>query len=298
MANSHLTGNHTTHTVSDYLKDYTLITKSLEALTAGGYIAEELFTGGFNAQGGGIQYMESVNKYVDVDADPEDFAVAEGSAPHQVYSSDVGPQRAPTKKYYIEGWVTYEEERWNQLGALARLLKRMSNTMVRELDTIVMNMLRTNNKIRNYTCLGAWATPTYANLYDDIIEANAMVENEVTAGDVYNANTLVISKNTHTKILRNTSVRDLFGERPDNPRFTGEMERIAGLNMLVTPYMADDMAFILEKGAIGGIADEEPFQVKPIEDDKRREKYFIRIKRRTVAFLSDPGAIVRLDITP
>lgn len=296
--NAHISSNQTTHTVEDYLKQPTLIQKALEVVGERQFISESLFTKGFSAQGGAVAYQESVNQYMDEGmVENEDFAIAEGQEFHQTYMTEVGPQIQRVRKYAIETWITFEDERRNQLGVLSRASTRMMNTMVKHLDGNTMNMLRTNSKIRDYDAANPWSTVTATTLYDDIIEATGMVENEKTAGGTYVADTLVISNNTYIKLLRNRDIRDLFGERDDNPLFAGEMETIAGLRIMKTPYLADDKAFILDIGEIGGIADEEPLQLKPPERDESRERIFLRAKRLTVAFLTDPGAIVRIDIT-
>lgn len=299
--NQHFSNNQTTHTVSDFLKDPTMIRDVLAVVAQRNFITESLFTPGFSAEGGAIAYHESVNQYTEEGTVAnEDFAIAEGAEFHQVYASDVGPQIQRVKKYAIEAWITFEDERRNNLGVLPRLTTRMMNTMVKHLDTVTLNMLLTNTKIRNKTAAGAWATPTYAGLYDDILQTVGMINNEVTAGGSYKADTLVASYNTYANIIRNTSLRDLYiaAGRDDNPYFSGQMGSIAGLDVLWSPHMSDDFVFILNKGEIGGIADEEPLQMKPLEKDESRERYTLRAKRLTVAFLSDPGAIVRVDITP
>ncbi len=300
--NHHVSSNKTEHTVRDFIANPTMIKQALEIATANGFIAESLFTQGYTAAGDAVAYHVSQNKFVNEDADnAEDFAVAEGQEPHQVYQSDTGPETARVKKYYIEGWVTYEEEELNQLGALKRLTTRMRNTMVKKLDGAAMNMLLTNSKIRNYTTGGAWATPTYTGIWDDLLNIQAMINTERLAGGDYRADTLACSENTFNNLLRNQGIREMFKEQDraaQAPYYTGTMGSLGALTILTTDHMSDDFVFVLDKGEIGGIADARPLTLKPIEDDQRRERYFIRMVRRTVAFLTDPGAIVRVDITP
>lgn len=299
VVNAHFSNNTTTHTVSDFLRDPTLIEQSLAVVAQRQFITESLFAGGFNAPGGAIAYHESVNQYMEEgEGDDEDFAIAEGSEFHQVYMQDTGPQVEHVRKYGIEGWVTFEDERRNNLGQLARMTTRMMNTMVKNLDSQTLRMLLTNSKIRPYDTLGGWHTVSYSGLYDDILATAAMVNNEKTAGGTFQADTLVVSYNTYTRMIRNTSIRDLYikAGKDDNPYFTNQMGSIADLDVLYSPFMSDDYAFVLDKGEIGGVADEEALQMKPLEKDESRERYMLRAKRLTVAFLSDPGAIIRLDI--
>lgn len=300
--NSHFSGNQTVTppTVGDFIKDPTMIRDVLAVVAQRNFITESLFTPGFSADGGAIAYHESVNQYTEEGmVDNEDFAIAEGAEFHQVYQFDTGPQVQRVKKYGIEGWITFEDERRNNLGVIPRLTTRMMNTMVKHLDTVTLNMLLANSKIRDYNTLGSWGTPSYAGLYDDILNMVGMVNNEQTAGGQYSADTLVCSYNTYANIIRNTSLRDLYiaaGKGADF-YFNGQMGEIAGIDILWSQHMPDNRVFILDKGEIGGIADEEPLQMKPLEKDESRERYTLRAKRTTVAFLSDPGAIVRADIT-
>jgi len=297
--NAHISSNQTEHTVKDYIKQPQLIEQALTVVSERLFLAESLFTKGYNAQGGGVAYQESVNKYVDEDADPnEDFAIAEGEEFHQVYMSDVGPQRAGVRKYAIEGWITFEDEDRNQLGTLSRLTTRMMNTMVKHLDGVTLNMLLTNSKIQTINAGAAWGSLATASIWSDLFLTRQKIEDEELSGGVYVADTLVISNNTYGNLMMNQEIREMFGERDDNPVFVGSMEEIAGLRIMKSPYMSDDFAFVMQKGALGGIADEVPLTLKPPERDESRERIFLRAKRLTVAFLTDPGSIRRLDITP
>jgi hypothetical protein len=201
------------------------------------------------------------------------------------------------KKFGIETWITFEDIRRNQLGVLARATSRMMNTMVKHFDRRTMTYLKTHAGIRPHASVSDWNTTTAATVYDDLLLAKAMVADEKAAGGTYNADTLVISNNVHSKLLRNTALRDLFKDSPEsgkNAYFTGNMEIIAGLQIMRTPYLDDDTAFVLQRGEIGGIADEEPLQMKPPERNEAKEVVFLRCKRLTVPFLTDPGAIVKI----
>lgn len=297
MPNAHVSTEMSTHSVATYLKNYTLIEKSLQVLTERNFITESLFTQGYNAEGGGITYHRSLGKYMDEDQNnDDDFEIQEGSEFHQVYMTDVGPQIEKVKKFGIETWITFEDVRRNQLGVLARATTRMMNTMVKHFDRRTMSMLRTHASIRNYTAGSDWDLTTASTVYDDILVAKAMVADEVAAGGTYEADTLVVSSNIYAKLVRNTSLKDLLKDRPENPYFRGTMESLAGLNIMKTPHMPDSVAFVLAKGEIGGIADEEGLQMKPPEKNEAKEVWYLRCKRLTVPFLTDPGAIVRIAI--
>jgi hypothetical protein len=280
--------------VADYLKEPTIIKKTLTLAGRGKFLAESLFTGGYSAQGGAVSYQESTYPYMEESKNEpnENFAISEGGDFHTVYMEDVGPQVAKVRKYGIESYVTYEDERRNQLGVLARATTRMLNTMVKHLDGVTMTMLTTNPAIRTFATVN-WNDPTSIGIWDDILEATNMIEDEDTAGGVYSPDTLVVSNHTYNRLRQNADIRDLFGERDDNPVFKGSMEELAGLRIMKSQYVAKNTAFALQLGEIGGIADEEPLQMKPVERVERNERIYLRSKRTTIAFLTDPGAIVK-----
>lgn len=285
-------GDTAARTVKDFIKQPQLIQKALEEVTQNEFIAESLFQGGYSAEGGAVSYMESPNRFME-DADGEDLAIAEASEYPELFQHDK-LETARVRKYALASYVTFEAVERNQLGLLARAVTRMRNTMVQAVDANVLNMLRNNSKIGRYTAAGAWG-PSATTIFDDIFEAVALVEDVRQSGGTYTADTLVVSNSTYTKLLRNKEVREAMRDsRPNNqnaPEYSGSVGQLGGLSILRSPWMFDDVAFVLQRGAIGGIADEVPLTVKPVERDEARDIYWLRAKRLTVAFVTDPGAI-------
>jgi hypothetical protein len=301
-AEGHFSNQHgNAPTVKQYLKEPTLIRDAINDLSADQFITESLFTQGYNAQGGAVKYMQdAVKKYVEEGYDPgEDFSIAEGTEFHQVYQTEPAEVVERVKKYAIEGWITYEDEDRNQLGSLARLTQRMMNTMVKYFDSTALNMLATNSSVQTLNRTGRWDTTTTTTIIDDIMVAADMLGDEtLTGGESYNANTLVVSRKTYTFLRRNKEIQNMFdsddGPSPQDLRFGGQLASLAGIPLLVSPFMRNDMAFVLERGTIGGIADEVPLTLLPIERVARFERIYVRAKRLTVAFLTDPKAMVRI----
>jgi hypothetical protein len=303
-AEGHISSNHgPAITVTEFLKDPTIIRDAINDLAPDTFITETLFAGPVAAPGGAVKYRENVSKYVleaaDIDDNSADFAISEGSRFHQVYQEEPAEVIARTRKYGVEGWVTFEEESRNDLPVMQRLTRRITNTMAKYFDKAALNKLATDVNIASLATPtnGSWWLPSYTGIVDDIMEAVDQVEDEATAGTVYNANTLVVSKRTYNMMRRNVALQELF-EKPDTNagdlRFGGAIASLAGIDILYSRWMLDDMAFVLERGGIGTIADEVPFTVKPVERDEAREINIIRAKRLSVAVLTDPKAIVRL----
>ncbi len=305
-AEGHVSSNHGPQvTVAQFLKDPTLIRDAINDLTPDLFITESLFAGPVSAPGGAVKYRENVDKYVleaaDITDNSADFAIDEGSRFHQVYQEEPNEVIARTRKYGVEGWVTFEEESRNDLPVMQRLTKRITNTMAKYFDKAALNRLATDANIFDDAAADNWYDTASLTILDDIMAAVDRVEDEDIAGTVYNANTLVISKKTYNALRRNKALQELWEVQSGRAatdtqdlRFGGAINRLGGVDVLTTRWMRDDMAFVLERGGIGTIADEVPLTVKPVERDEGREISIVRVKRLSVAVVTDPKAIVRI----
>lgn len=297
MTTGHMSGNYGTITVKQFLKEPTLIRDAINQLAADKFITESLFTQGYNAQGGAIKYMQQRKKYVEeMDDENQDFSIDEGTEFHQVYQTEPGEVIESVRKHAIEGWVTFEDESRNNLGALASLTQRMVNSMQKYFDKSALNRLAADGNVQVLNRTANWHVTTTTTILDDIMNAADMAADEsLTGSESYDVDALVVSRRTYGYLRRNSSIQDLF-EKGDqrSPKFGGELANLAGIPVLVSPWMRNDMAFALQRGTIGGIADEVPLTVKPVERDEATERIYVRIKRLTVAFLTDPKALVRI----
>lgn len=291
----HFSGNKAERTVKDFLKQPELIQEAIEQLGENEFLAESLFRGGWNAMGGQVAYMESRNRFMD-DTENENLAIAEGSEFPEFYQSEE-QQRANTNKYALSTWITFEDEWRNQLGALADAAVRIKNTMVRQIDGITHQVIRNHPRIEAVPATGAtgWS-PDSTTIFDDIFLAQEALEEPNNSGDVYTADTLLVSNRTYTNLLRNSDIRQSREELPPNyqPVFSGDMGMLAGLRILKSPNMTDNDAYVMQRGMLGGIADEIPFMLKPPERNEGNERIYLRAKRHTVAFVTNPGSILKI----
>lgn len=289
----HYSNNYPARTVKDFVKQPRLIERAVSKQVQQWFIGEQLFNTNYNAQGGAVSYQESVNQFTD-DHDSEDLAIAEGSEYPMVYQSDQ-QQIERTQKFAVSGMLTFEAEEHNQLGELARLTTRMSNTVVEYFDSWIFKMLSNNSKVRSHVAPARWDVPTTTSIINDIITAVNMVEDRQN-DEVYTANLIVMNRNLATQLVLNEAIQKMYERMPANerPEFGGEIGKLAGLRIMQSPYVPAGEVYVMEKGTIGGIADEWPWKMKPLERDEARDRYILRGRRRTAAFLTDPNAIVKI----
>lgn len=289
----HYSNNYPNMTVKEFVKQPRLIERAVDKQVQQWFVGEELLDSGYTAAGGAVSYQEAVSQFTD-DHDAEDFAIAEGTEYPVVYQSDK-QEIERTQKFAIEGHLTFEAEEHNQLGELRRLTTRMSNTITSAFDTQVFNMLKNNSKIRQIVAANPWDVPTSTTVLQDIIEAKNLVQDK-SLDIVYRANTIVINENLMNTLHLNEMIQKLYQEYSENkrPEFGAEIGGLAGLNIIQSPYVPDNEVYIMEKGRIGGIADEWPWQMKPLEKDESNDRYILRGRRRTAMFLTDHYALVRI----
>ncbi len=289
-------------TVQAFLKDPTLIRDSFnDLIEKRPFIGESLFTRGYSAEGGAIKYREAAKKYVEeFEADSnEDFSIAEGTEFHNVSQTEPGEVIERVRKYAIEGWVTFEDRDRNNIGAFARLQRRMLNTMERYFDQAAFAKLRNATGPQDLTRANRWDVTSTTTIIDDILNATEMLTDfSLTGGQIYGSPELLIGRSTYTALRRNIGLQDMwetYDMQGQDPRLGGKISTLAGIPVTVSDWMYNDKAFLLERGTIGGIADEVPLTVKPLETDEGTERIVIRIKRLTVMFLTDPKALVRIN---
>jgi hypothetical protein len=80
-----------------------------------------------------------------------------------------------------------------------------------------------------------------------------------------------------------------------NPLYTGTLEaQLVGLRVLTSRFMADDVAWVLERKTVGGYSDEYPLQVEPLYPDKPRQVWRTDITRRTAIYIDQPKAACKI----
>lgn len=289
----HYSNNYPARTVRDFVKQPKLIERAVDTSVQKWFIGEQLLDSGYNAQGGAVSYQEAVAQFTD-DHGSEDLAIAEGAEYPLVYQSDK-QEIERTQKFAISGILTFEAEEHNQIGELRRLTTRMANTVVSYFDTAVFDMLRTNSRIRQIVAAAPWDVPTTSGVINEIITAVNMVQDR-QLDTVYRADAIVMNEQLVNQLKLNAQIQDLYKEESmsSRPEFGGQVGTLAGLTILQSPYVPRNEAYVLEKGRIGGIADEWPWKMKPLERDEARDRYVLRGRRRSAMFLTDHNAIVRI----
>lgn len=296
----HVSSNKRTKTVKDFLREPRYIAKAIEVDTESEMLSSFVLNTNYNAEGGTVGFDKAPSKYP-VEED-EDLSIAEGANYPEVHMDDERLTKE-VEKFARKMYVTFEDERRNQAGPLQRGIRRMRNLMIRGIDKMAINVLDTDAEILvvqnadlvGAATLGVWESATAEDILNYIFTAKKMVasEEETYGGISYNPNTLLLGEDLATILMLKKDIRDAIVDE-ENVVYNGTLGRLAGLTIATSPYMLPDEAWVLERGSVGGLADEMPLTVKPPRRDEDRDRHILQVFRHTTAFVTDPGAMAKI----
>jgi hypothetical protein len=182
-----------------------------------------------------------------------------------------------------------------------RSLRKLVNSIIKQVDGITMSGI-SSAVTASVTATGSgaarWgqaASATRTMLFD-ILSAKAAIFG-LNLG--YKPDTLVVNDMGYAFMMSDTVITNaLQRETRESPVYTGEMEVIGGLAILVTPWINDP--YVLDSTQLGGMADEMDgapgyamdqlaVQVKSIRLDSN-DAWDLQGRRKTVPIVQEPGA--------
>lgn len=292
-------------TISRFLSSPAAIARRLRDFNDLRFVSDQLLTGRYTSSGGAVQYEQSEPFVTD--------RTVESVAPGSVYPyahMPVGTAAiAAIQKWGQKTLLTDEEIVRNayQGSAADRALRKVVNSTISQVDAITMSAVSAAvTAVFNVTTTGGgvWTgvTPTFLR---DILRAKALVLG-LNLG--YRPDTLALNDLAYAYLMSDEKFTNaLSRELTTNPVYTGEIERIAGLTIVVSPAIPAGTAYVLDSTQLGGMADEVDgapgyavadlaVQVKSIRKDDQ-DAWDLQGRRKTVPVVQEPGAAVKLTNT-
>jgi len=182
-----------------------------------------------------------------------------------------------------------------------RCLRKLVNSIIKQVDGVTMSAMAsavTQNVAAAGTGALRWgqaASATRTMLFD-ILSAKAAIYG-LNLG--YKPDTFVINDIGYALMMSDTIITNaLQRETRSSPVYTGEMDVIGGLGIIVTPNILDP--YVLDSTQLGGMADEMDgapgyamdqlaVQVKSIRLDSN-DAWDLQGRRKTVPIVQEPGA--------
>lgn len=283
--------------ISRFLQSPTAIARRLRDYTDLRFVADQLLTQRFRSQGGAVLY-EMTEPFV---SDRTAEAVSAGSEyPYANLPTGTGAVAA-IQKWGQKVLLTDEEIARNVYAGAAvdRQMRKVVNTIISQVDGIAMSAISSAVTATQAGTDWSGATPTFLR---DILKGKAKI---LTLNLGYHPDTLVVNDNQYAFMMSDTVITNAWRrETTDNPVYTGTVEMVAGLHIVVSPAIVAGTAYVLDSTALGGMADEVDgapgyavadlaVQIKSIRKDEN-DAWDLQGRRKTVPVVQEPGAAVKL----
>ncbi|MGP3914309.1 phage major capsid protein [Nonomuraea sp. 10N515B] len=287
-------------TISRFLNSPTALQRRLRTFRDLRFVSDRLLTQRFRTSGGAVLY-EMSEPFV---TDRAVTAVGAGSEYPSANLPTGTAGIAAVSKWGQKVPITDEEITRNVYGGAAvdRNLRKVVNSIIKQVDSVTMSAIgsavtQTFDVTASAGVAWTGATPT---ILRDILEAKAVV---VGLNLGYMPDTLALNDTAYAIVMSDEKITNaLRRETMDSPVYTGEVEVIAGLRIVVSPAITTPT--VLDSTQLGGMADEQAnapgyamsdlaVQVKSIRVDSA-DKWDLQGRRLTVPVVQEPGAAVEL----
>lgn len=277
-------------TISRFLNTPTLVQRYLRTVAQNRFIGDVLLPNAVPANGGAVLYEQTESIFPDRAAE----AVAPGTR-FPTSTVGTGPAAiAAVKKWGLQAIVTDEAVRRLLRNPVDRALTKLVNGVVQQFDTVCLAAIA-GASIQTFSVPTAWATST--RILRDILLSKAKI---LKLNQGYVPDTLVMDDDTFALMMSDTNVTNaLRRETTDGPVYTGNLGRIAGLDVLTTPNLPTaGKVYVLDRTQVGGTGNEKPLTSSSIREEDGPsvvEGWVLRAQRIAVPFVQEPNAVVRLD---
>ena len=289
-----LTGD--TLSISRFLQNPAQIQRRLRTFRELRFISDQLLTQRFRSQGGAVLYEQSESQLTNRDVEQ----VAPGSAYPYADTGTSTAAIAAIQKWGQKVLLTEEEILRNVYAGAAvdRKLRKVVNTIIKQIDGVTMSAI-SSAVTQTSGVVQAWngAAPQFLR---DILLAKAVV---VGQNQGYMPDTLAINDAQYAYMMSDDKVTNARQrETRDNPIYSGEVEVVAGLVIVVSPSITTPI--VLDSTQLGGMADETDampgyavsdlaVQVKAIAHEDS-DSWDLQGRRKTVPVVQEPGAAVEI----
>jgi hypothetical protein len=291
-----------TLSISRFLQSPAAIQRRLRDYKDLRFVADQILTQRFRSSGGAVLY-EQTEPFV---SDRAVESVAAGSEYPYANLPTGTAAVAAIQKWGQKVLLTDEEIARNIYAGAAvdRQMRKVVNSVIKQVDGVAMSAV-TSAVTQTFDVTanggGVWtgATP---KILRDILQAKAVI---VATNLGYAPDTLLVNDTQYAFLMTDTNITNAWRrEVTDNPVYTGMVERIAGLTIVVSPAITSTNCFVLDSQSLGGMADETDgapgyavadlaVQIKSIRKDEQ-DAWDLQGRRKTVPVVQEPAAAVKL----
>jgi hypothetical protein len=284
-------------TISRFLQSPAAIRRRLRDYKDLRFVADQLLTQRFRSQGGAVMYEMSEPFVTDRTVE----AVGPGST-YPYASLPTGTAAiAAVQKWGQKVLLTDEEIERNMYGgqAVDRALRKTVNSIIKQVDGLAMAAIA--SAVTQTSAAGtAWNAGSGTTILLNILKAKAVI---VGLNLGYKPDTIAVNDTEYAYMMADPIITNAWRrETTDNPVYSGEVQTVAGLNIVVSPAITNPV--VLDSNQLGGMADEMDgapgygmsdlaVQIKSIRKDGN-DSWDLQARRKTVPVVQEPGAGVTI----
>lgn len=288
-------------TVSDLIKAPTLIPERVLHLMLNMFLADFILRPAGSVPSGVLIYRESEPLFADGDAEVvEEF----GEIPLITTSRGVR-KVAKTVKRALGILVSQEMLDREAMDEVNKQITKVTNTMIRTWNKVFLDLFLTNPGIATMAVAAPW-TGTSSKVRKDLALGKVAVSNADTdtsngTGESklgFEPDTLIVNIATAATFEYSDDINKPYvGNIADeSPQYRGTLPReFAGLRIMKSFQVPANKAILLQRGIVGGIADERALHGTPLTlQSDNTETYRSNIIRRSAMFVDQPQAAIVL----
>lgn len=290
-------------TISRFLQSPTQIRRRLRDYRDLRFVSDQILTQRFRTSGGAAVYELSEPFVTDRPVE----AVGPGSEYPYANMPTGTAGLAAVSKWGQKVKVTDDEIARNVYAGqtVDRALRKVVNSIIKQVDGITMSAI-TSTVTQTTTATAAWTSAATRTIMQDILLAKAKVVGQNLG---YNPDTLLLDDNHYAYLMSDQNITNaLRRETTDNPIYTGQIEEVLGLTIIVSPniggFGTPGQPFVLDSTQLGGMADELDgapgyamdqlaVQVKSIRLESN-DAWDMQGRRKTVPIVQEPGAACQI----
>jgi hypothetical protein len=284
-------------TISRFLSSPTQIRRRLRDYQDLRFVSDQLLTQRFRTSGGAALYEQSEPFVTDRSVE----AVASG-AEYPFAQMPTGTAAiASVAKWGQKVRVTDDEIARNVYAGqtVDRALRKLVNSIIKQVDGVTMSALASN--VTQTSAITASWSSTSATIMRDLLFAKAKIVGQNLG---YKPDTVVMDDTRYAYLMSDPVITNaLKRETSDNPIYTGTIESVVGLTIIVTGVTLTS-PYVLDSAQLGGMADELDgapgyamdqlaVQVKSIRRDSN-DAWDLQGRRKTVPIVQEPAAACQI----
>lgn len=292
-------------TISRFLQSPTQIRRRLRDFHDLRFVSDQLLTQRFNTAGGAALYEQSESQVTD--------RAVESVGPGSEYPFANMPTGtaaiAAVQKWGQKVRVTDEEIARNVYAGqlIDRNLRKVVNSIIQQVDSITMSAIQSAVTAVGAADQQAVSGTAWNSTAPFILRDILLAKSQITKKNMgYKPDTIVVSDLAYAWMMSDTTVTNaLRRETTDNPVYTGSIEVLAGLTIVVagSNYFSSGPV-VLDSSQVGGMADEQDnapgyavsdlaVQIKSIRLESN-DAWDLQGRRKTVPIIQETGAMCQI----